>query len=121
MAAERFDEAGDATRRTRLATERTYLAWWRTGLTCLAVGFGAGRLVPDLSKGATWPFEVIGVSFVLVGVGFIAYGYVRQKQVEEALVRADYAPLKNRAALVFASLGVLLGLATLVLLLVHPT
>ncbi|HEX6762590.1 MAG TPA: DUF202 domain-containing protein [Gaiellaceae bacterium] len=23
----------DATRRTRLANERTYLAWWRTGLT----------------------------------------------------------------------------------------
>jgi putative membrane protein len=121
VAAERFDEAGDATRRTRLATERTYLAWWRTGLTCLAVGFGAGRLVPDLSKGATWPFEVIGVSFALVGVGFIAYGYFRQKQVEEALVRGDYAPLDNRATLVFASLGVLLGLATLVLLLVHPT
>ena len=121
MAAEHFDEAGDATRRTRLATERTYLAWWRTGLTCLAVGFGAGRLVPDLSQGPTWPFEVIGVSFALVGVGFIAYGYVRQKQVEEALVRAEYAPLNDRAALVFASLGVLLGLATLVLLLVHPT
>jgi putative membrane protein len=121
MAAEHFDEAGDATRRTRLATERTYLAWWRTGLTCLAVGFGAGRLVPDLSRGPTWPFEVIGVSFALVGVGFIAYGYVRQKQVEEALVRAEYAPLNDRAALVFASLGVLLGLATLVLLLVHPT
>jgi len=121
VAPERFDEAGDATRRTRLATERTYLAWWRTGLTCLAVGFGAGRLVPDLSRGTNWPFEVIGVSFALVGVGFIAYGYVRQKQVEEALVRAEYAPLNTRAALVFASLGVLLGLATLVLLLVHPT
>ena len=77
--------------------------------------------MPDLSRGPTWPFEVIGVSFALVGVGFIAYGYVRQKQVEEALVRAEYAPLNDRAALVFASLGVLLGLATLVLLLVHPT
>ena len=121
VAAERFDEAGDATRRTRLATERTYLAWWRTGLTCLAVGFGAGRLVPDLSHGTHWPFEVIGVLFSLVGVGFIAYGYVRQKQVEEALVRSEYAPLDKRAALVFASLGVLRGLATLLLLLVHPT
>ena len=86
MAAARFDEAGDATRRTRLATERTYLAWWRTGLTCLAVGFGAGRLVPDLSQGTNWPFEVIGVAFALVGVGFIVYGYVRQKQVEEGKV-----------------------------------
>jgi putative membrane protein len=48
-------EAGqvrDATRRTRLANERTYLAWWRTGLTALAVSFGAGRLLPELSNGA---------------------------------------------------------------------
>ena len=77
--------------------------------------------MPDLSRGTNWPFEVIGVMFALVGVGFIAYGYFRQKQVEEALVRGDYAPLDNRATLVFASLGVLLGLATLLLLLVNPT
>jgi uncharacterized membrane protein YidH (DUF202 family) len=29
-------EAVDASRRTRLANERTELAWWRTGLTALA-------------------------------------------------------------------------------------
>ena len=62
-------------------------------------GFGAGRLVPDLSRGTNWPFEVIGVTFALVGVAFIVYGYVRQKQVEEALLRSEYAPLRNRAAL----------------------
>jgi putative membrane protein len=32
MAAD-VDKARDATRRTQLANERTYLAWWRTGLT----------------------------------------------------------------------------------------
>jgi putative membrane protein len=44
-----FDEARDATRRARLANERTYLAWWRTGLTALAVSFGAGKLLPALT------------------------------------------------------------------------
>jgi putative membrane protein len=44
-----FDEARDATRRTRLASERTYLAWWRTGLTTLAVSVGTGKIVPELS------------------------------------------------------------------------
>ena len=42
-------ESGDATRRTRLAGERTQLAWWRTGLTSLAVGVGIGRVVPELN------------------------------------------------------------------------
>jgi putative membrane protein len=121
MAEPRFDDTRDATRRTRLANERTYLAWWRTGLTAFAVSFGAGRLVPELSGGPNWPFEAIGVVFGIVGVAFIGYGYVRQKAVEAALARGDYSPLPNRAALVFAGLGVLLGLATIVLLLIHPT
>ena len=39
-----MEDSRDATRRTRLANERTYLAWWRTGLTAFAVSFGAGRI-----------------------------------------------------------------------------
>jgi len=115
-----FDETRDATRRTRLASERTYLAWWRTGLTAFAVSFGAGRLVPELSKGAKWPFEVIGVGFAVVGVAFVVFGYTRQKRIEAALARGDYAPLENRAALGFAALGTLLGLATIILIVVQP-
>lgn len=110
----------DATRRTRLATERTYLAWWRTGLTTFAVSIGAGRLVPELSSGAAWPFELIGVAFAIVGLLLIAYAYVRQKRVEEALARGDYAPFETRAGLVFAAVGVLLGIGTIVVVLAQP-
>jgi putative membrane protein len=102
-------EAGDALRRTRLANERTYLAWWRTGLTTFAVGLGAGKLVPALSRGAAWPFELIGVVFVLVGMALIAYAYVRQREVEEAVARGGYAPFDPRAGLIFAVVGVILG------------
>jgi inner membrane protein YidH len=103
-----------------LATERTYLAWWRTGLTAFAVGIAAGKLVPELSSGAAWPFEVIGVAFSGVGLLFIAYAYVRQKRIEEALARGDYALFAPRIGLVFASLGVLLGLATIIVILAQP-
>lgn len=113
------DETRDATRRTRLANERTYLAWWRTGLTTFAVSLAAGRLVPELSAGAAWPFEVIGVAFALVGLLFIGYAYVRQKQVEDALQRGEFAPFGTRAGLVFASLGVLLGVGTIAVVLVR--
>lgn len=115
-----LDEARDATRRTQLANERTYLAWWRTGLTALAVSFGAGRLVPELAGGPSWPFEVIGVAFAVVGVTFMTYGYVRHRSVDAALSRGDYMSLPNRVALVFAGLGGLLGFATILLVLVHP-
>jgi putative membrane protein len=116
----KFDEARDATRRTRLANERTYLAWWRTGLTTFAVSVAAGRLVPELSSGAAWPFEVIGVAFAVAGLLFIAYAYVRQKRVEEALARGEYAPFETRAALVFAALGVILGIGTITVILAQP-
>jgi putative membrane protein len=115
-----FDEARDATRRTRLANERTYLAWWRTGLTTLAVSVGAGRLVPELSGGPKWPFELIGVAFAIVGIAFVIYGYLRYRDVDEALSRGEYAGLPGRGAVVFAGLGALLGLATVLLVLLHP-
>jgi inner membrane protein YidH len=118
---ERFDEARDATRRTRLANERTYLAWWRTGLTALAVSFGAGRLLPELSKGSTtWPYEVIGAAFAVVGVGFIVQGWYRQRRIEDALDRGEYASLGRWESLVFAVAGALLGVGALVLVVWRP-
>ncbi len=76
--------------------------------------------MPELSGDVAWPYEAIGVGFALVGVLFIAYAYVRQKRVEEALSRGDYAPFEPRAGLVFAALGVLLGLATIVVVVASP-
>jgi putative membrane protein len=116
-------EAGkvqDATRRTRLANERTYLAWWRTGLTALAVSFAAGKLLPELSNGANWPFELVGVAFALIGIVFMVYGYVRHNEVDRALDRGEYAGLSSRAAFLFALAGGILGLATLLLVVLRP-
>ena len=121
MTTARADDTGDALRRTRLANERTYLAWWRTGLTTFAVGLAAGKLVPELSSGASWPFVLIGTAFGIVGVIFIAYAYVRQKRVDDALGRGEYAPFEPRVALVFAALGVLLGVGTILAILVQSS
>jgi putative membrane protein len=120
MPDQRFDEARDATRRTRLANERTYLAWWRTGLTAFAVAFGAGKLLPELTKGTKWPYEVLGVAFGLVGVAFVLQGYLRQARIEEALARGDYVPFDRREALAFALVGAVLGLATVVVVIWQP-
>ena len=121
MAEERFDESRDATRRTRLANERTYLAWWRTGLTAFAVAFGAGKLLPELTRGTKWPYEVLGVAFGLVGVAFVMQGYVRQqRRIEEALARGEYVPLDRGEALAFAVIGSVLGLATVAVVIWQP-
>ena len=113
------DDAVDATRRTRLANERTYLAWLRTGLTALAVGAGVGKVVPGVAHVHRWPFEVLGVGFAAVGVAGAAYGAVRFSRVEQALAAGGYAPLEPRRAMVFAGATVILGLVTLALIFVH--
>ncbi|HEU4977742.1 MAG TPA: DUF202 domain-containing protein [Solirubrobacteraceae bacterium] len=110
---------GQGIRRTRLATERTYLAWWRTGLASFAVAVGTGKLVPELSHGANWPYVIIGALFALLGCACIVYAFVRQRNVDGALARGDYAPPDERIVAAVTIAGALLGLALVVVLLVE--
>ncbi|HEY6962628.1 MAG TPA: DUF202 domain-containing protein [Gaiellaceae bacterium] len=110
----------DATRRTRLANERTYLAWWRTGLTSLAVAVGVGRIAPELSNVTKWPYEVVGAGFGVLGLVFMWTGWARARAVESALDRGEFAPLGVRLPALLLAAGLLLGVATtLVLVLGH--
>lgn len=108
------DDTGDATRRTRLANERTYLAWWRGGLTALAVSLGAGAIAPDLTSGARWPFVALGAGFGALALAFIGYGVVRHRDVERAIDRGGYAPLGSWVAALFGAVGIVLALLTIV-------
>ena len=111
-------ERADATRRTRLANERTYLAWWRTGLTALAVSVGIGKLVPTLADVERWPYAVAGVGFALVGIAFVAYGSRRREAVDQALDRGEFVAPDRRLLAAFTASGVALGLLTLALVIV---
>ena len=113
----RFDEAGDATRRTRLANERTYLAWWRTGLTAFAVSIGAGKLVPELASGTTWPYTAIGVGFAVVGIFCSGYAFRRYREVEEAVSRGEFAHPDERLVALLSGVGSALGVLLVVVLL----
>jgi len=110
-----MDEATiDASRRTRLANERTYLAWWRGGLTSLAVGVGAGAVAPELTDGDRWPFVLLGVAFAALAIAFISFGALRHREVDEAIAHGGYAPLGNGVALAFGLVGVLLSILVIV-------
>jgi putative membrane protein len=106
----------DATRRTRLANERTYLAWWRTGLTALAVCVGIGRLVPSVGKTTRWPYELLGGGYGLLGIGFVAAAYGRTRQIERALDEGRFAPLGSGLLAGLTAFGIVLGAATIVVL-----
>ncbi|HVW18784.1 MAG TPA: DUF202 domain-containing protein [Solirubrobacteraceae bacterium] len=115
----RFDDAGDATRRTWLANERTWLAWVRTGLTSTAVAIGIGKLVPELADSRhKWPFEALGVGYAVVGVVLALYGFIRREEVERAIERGRYVAPHDRVVGAFALALVVLGVATAVVVLV---
>lgn len=114
------EETRDAMRRTQLANERTYLAWWRTGLTCLAVAFGTGKLVPSLSNGTSWPYTVLGAGFAIIGLVFIGYAFMRQRAVHKAVLRGDFEQLDERFLGAVTVFGVVLGAAVLILVIAQP-
>jgi inner membrane protein YidH len=114
-----FDQAGDATRRTHLANERTYLAWWRTGLTALASGLAAGRVVPSLTHQTRWPYAILGAGFALVGVVAIAYGFVRQQAVRDAVRHGRFEHPHDNVLVALTVTGVGLGALLLVLVVVQ--
>lgn len=110
--------AEDATRRTRLANERTYLAWWRTGLTALAAAVAVGRVVPDVAKTEKWPYEVLGAGYGVLGIAFVVCAWARTHAVEAALDRGGFAPLPRRLLFALSGFGVVLVVATVVVVLI---
>jgi putative membrane protein len=115
---ERAAEVADATRRTLLANERTELAWWRTGLTALAVALAVGRVVPELNHSSLrWPYAVAGVGFALWGVLAIAYGSARRTAVDRVLESGRFPEAPRWVLRALAGGGVALGVLTAVLVL----
>lgn len=105
----------DVTRRTWLAAERTWLAWWRTGIGTSAVAIGVGRIVPELTHGARWPFRALGIAYGLIAVAVLVLGAVRQQRTNEALRRGSYSPLSSPTVMYLTAAAVVVSLGSIVL------
>lgn len=103
-------------RRTALALERTQLAWWRTGLTALAVGIGVGRVVPVLEGGSAGAYAVAGTGFALYGVILFAYGSIRERTLTTRLAKGETRLEPSPVGLALGVAGAVLGLATALLI-----
>jgi putative membrane protein len=115
-----LDITGDATRRTHLANERTYLAWWRTGVTALAASVGIGRLVPGLTHQTRWPYTVIGIGFALVGMVTVAYGFRRQQEVRHAVMQGKFTHPREDVLVGLTIVGLVLGVLLVVVIAINP-
>jgi putative membrane protein len=105
----------DQARRTSMAAERTWLAWWRTALGASAGALAVGRFAPQLLDVAAWPYILLGCGYASLAVGLLIVGAQRQRELEHALQTGGHAPLRFRIVGVFTVGGVALAVMTVVL------
>ena len=108
------------TQRTRLANERTYLAWWRTGIAGVAAGFAVGRVVPEVVDGESWPYVAVGAALTAAGLLAFVYGAVRYRELDASLREGREPATRAGAILVLAAVGVAAGVASILLVLLAP-
>jgi putative membrane protein len=111
--------SANGARRTHLASERTLLAWWRSGLAAVAVALAVGRLLPALLHVSSTPFVVLGIGFAVLALSFILYGTLRQRQVDRAIAAGGFRPLDAWFVLLLTALMVILVTATIALTLIE--
>jgi uncharacterized membrane protein YidH (DUF202 family) len=105
----------DQARRTSMAAERTWLAWWRTALGATAGALGVGRLAPQVLDVAAWPYILLGCGYASLAVGLLIVGAHRQRELEHALRTGGHVPLRFLTVGLFTVGGVALAVMTVVL------
>jgi len=105
----------DQARRTSMAAERTWLAWWRSALAASAGALGVGRLAPELLQVAPWPYVVLGCGYASLAIGLLIVGAQRQRDLEHALQTGVHRPLRFRTVGLFTAGGIALAVTTVVL------
>ena len=105
----------DQARRTSMAAERTWLAWWRTALAATVGALGVGRLAPELLSVSSWPYVILGCGYAALAVGLLVVGANRQRELERAMKTGEHVPLTFRTVGVFTVGGVALAVLTVVL------
>jgi putative membrane protein len=114
------DEDRDVTRRTLLAAERTWLAWWRSGIAAAGVAVAVGGVVPQLVGGHRVPYIVLGVGYALLALAVFVGAGRRQLRVERALSSGGYAEIDRLWVLGLTTAAAALALGTLAVIVIQP-
>jgi putative membrane protein len=110
----------DVTRRTRLAAERTWLAWWRSGLAASTAAVAVGGVVPELVGGSRAPYVVLGVGYALLAAAVFLAAGLRRVGVTRALERGEYQEVGEPTVWALSFVGFALALGTLAIIVIQP-
>jgi putative membrane protein len=102
--------------RDHLANERTLLAWQRTAIALVGLGFLVDRFAFDGSSGEALIGSLLGLAMIVAGGATALVGVQRFAKVEREIDTDSYQPSIG-VHIVFAA-GIVVGAAALVLYLV---
>lgn len=108
----------DVARRTFLAEERTWLAWWRSGIAAATAAVAVGAVAPRLLDNERGAFIALGAGYALVAVAVFVAGWRRHEAAAHSLEQGAYAPLERAWVLLLSVAGGALAIATLVVIFV---
>jgi putative membrane protein len=110
----------DVTRRTRLAAERTWLAWWRSGIAAATAAVGVGGVVPQLVDDGRTAYAVLGAGYAALAAAMFVGAALRRGEVERALDRGGFARVSDSAVVALTVAATVLALGTLAVIVAQP-
>ena len=111
---------GATTEVRALAHERTYLAWWRTGLAGIAAGFAVGRVLPEVVGGTNWPYIAVRTALTSSGLAAMLYGILHYRELQAALREGRDPRSGEGFMLALAVVGIAVGAASVLLVFLAP-
>lgn len=98
----------DSRARTHLANERTFLAWFRTGVTLIALGLAGAQLLA--SRSAPELVSLLAATVVCAGIVLLVIGRTRYARSRTLIESGSFGPAGMSVDLsvaVFVAAGVL--------------
>jgi putative membrane protein len=107
----------DSRARTHLANERTFLAWFRTGITLIALGIAVTQFL-GTDPGESSAALLFGAAVVIGGIALLVIGRSRYLRSRAQIDAGDFRPAAlsvDLAVTVFAVIGAVSILVVLLL------
>ena len=109
----------DVTRRTRLAAERTWLAWWRSGIAAATAAVGVGGVVPQLVDGGRTAYAILGAGYAVLAAAMFVGAAIRRRAVGRALDLGRFADVSDSAVVALTVVATCLALGTFAVILAY--
>jgi putative membrane protein len=109
----------EPTRRTMLAAERTWLAWWRSGIAAATAAVAVGGVVPELIDTSRTPYVILGAGYALLSAAVLVGGWRRHRRVRQAMAQGLYEDVPDLWIAGLTLAGSALAIGTLAVILVE--